>query len=311
MRQAGLLGDIAILIRVLGAGSVSAAAAQLGEAKSSVSDRIAALEERVGTPLLIRSRGGVRATQAGERLASAGGGLISDAETLLSDIRAGEGRLAGTLRLTCTVGVADAILVPLLAGFMAKHPAVSIDMLATDLIVDPRREGVDVAFRFGWLRRPEMGFVARRIGTYEGALVASPGYLASAGGPPQCAEALMRHAWIGSPAFGGMRQPLTLRDRAGRHHDLIMTCRIRTTAPTQQREWALAGLGITRLPRFLVADDLASGRLVHVLPDHRYDGPSLFAVYARENAGAARLRALLAHVQQAARAAPPGEQLVV
>jgi DNA-binding transcriptional LysR family regulator len=105
-------------------------------------------------------------------------------------------------------------------------------------------------------------------------------------------------------AFGGMRQPLTLRDCVGRRHDLIMTCRIRTTAPTQQREWALAGLGITRLPRFLVADDLASGRLVHVLPDHRYDGPSLFAVYARENAGAARLRALLAHVQHAARAAP-------
>ena len=156
---------------------------------------------------------------------------------------------------------------------------------------------MDVAFRFGWLRRPELGSVARRIGTYEGALVASPDYLSASGGPPRSAAALAGHAWIGSPAFGGMRQPLALQDAAGRRHDLMMTCRIRTTAPTQQREWALAGLGITRLPRFLVAEDLAAGRLAEVLPDHRYEGPSLFAVYAREAAGSIRVKALLAHLR--------------
>lgn len=300
MERSGLLGDLAVFARIVTAGSISAAAAQLGAAKSSVSARVAALEAQVGAKLLTRSRDGVRPTLAGERLAAAGLGLVAEAEALLADIHAAEHRLAGTLRITCMVGVADAVLIPLLAGFLARHPSLSVDVLATDLIIDPRREGIDVAFRFGWLRRPEDGFVARRIGTYEGALVASPAYLAAAE-PPSDAAALERHAWIGSPAFGGMRQPLVLHDGRGHRHDLNMTCRIRTTAPTQQREWALAGFGITRLPRFLVELDIAAGRLVQVLPDHRYDGPSLFAVYDRENARAPRLRALLAHLQEQVR----------
>ncbi|HYF08714.1 MAG TPA: LysR family transcriptional regulator [Acetobacteraceae bacterium] len=299
MTSSGLLGDLAVFVRVVTAGSVTAAAVQLGAAKSSVSARLAALEHAVGARLLTRSRQGVRPTPAGERLAAAGAALIADTEALLADIRAGEGRISGTLRVTCAVGVADALLVPMLAGFLAEHPALSIDVVATDLIMDPRREGIDVAFRFGWLRRPEHGFVARRIGTYEGALVASPAYLRATGGVPDSPLALAGLHWIGSPAFGGMRQSLTLWDAAGRRHEVTMTCRIRTTAPTQQREWALAGLGVTRLPRFLVAEDLAAGRLTHVLPDHRYEGPSLFAVYPRENARAARVRALLAHVQAA------------
>lgn len=302
MERSGLLGDLAVFARVVTAGSISTAAAQLGAAKSSVSVRIAALETQVGAKLLTRSRDGVRPTPAGERLVAAGRGLVAEAEALLADIRAGEHRLAGTLRITCIVGVADTVLVPLLAGFLARHPALSVDVLATDLIVDQRREGVDVAFRFGWIRRAEAGYVARRIGTYEGALVASPAYL-DAAGLPRDAAALEAHAWIGSPAFGGMRQSLMLQDGRGQRHDLTMTCRIRTTAPTQQREWALAGFGITRLPRFLVEADLAAGRLVHVLPDHRYEGPSLFAVYARENARAPRLRALLTHIQDQLRQA--------
>lgn len=297
MERSGLLGDLAIFARILSAGGISAAAAQLGMAKSSLSARMAALEEQVGVPLLLRSRGGVRPTQAGERLALAGRGLMAQAEAALAEVRGGEDRLAGTLRITCVVGVADVILVPLLAGFLEQHAGLSVDVLATDVIVDPRREGVDVAFRFGWLRRPEQGFIARRIGTYEGALVAAPDYIAAAGGPPDDAEELPKHAWIGSPAFGGMRQALRLLGPDGRRHDLQMTCRIRTTAPTQQREWALSGLGITRLPRFLVSEDLAAGRLVQVLSDHRYEGPSLFAVYAREAAGSARVKALLAHLR--------------
>lgn len=193
--------------------------------------------------------------------------------------------------------MADVILVPLLAGFLKQHAGLSVDVLATDVIVEPRREGGDIAFRFGWLRRPEQGFIARRIVTYEGALVAAPDYIAAAGRPPDDAAELPKHAWIGSPEFGGLRQALRLLGPDGRRHDLQMTCRIRTTAPTQQREWALAGLGITRLPRFLVSEDLAAGRLVQVLPDHRYEGPSLFALYAREAAGSARVKALLAHLR--------------
>jgi DNA-binding transcriptional LysR family regulator len=201
MERGGLLGDLAAFARVAAAGGISAAAAQLGVAKSSLSARIAALERRVGTPLLLRSRAGVRPTPAGERLAAEGRGLIAQAEALLGELRTERERLAGTLRVTCVVGVADAVLVPLLAGFLQRHPGLSINVLATDLIVDPRREGVDVAFRFGWLRRPELGSVARRIGTYGGALVASPGYLSARPAGRRAAPP----RWPGTP--GSARRP--------------------------------------------------------------------------------------------------------
>ncbi len=212
-------------------------------------------------------------------------------------MRAGEGAVHGHLRVACPVGIADAVLVPLLAGFLLHHPAVRLEVSATDSILDPREEGVDLAFRFGWLRGAELGLVARRIGTFEGVLCAAPGYLAAAGGPPASAADLARHAWIGFAGFGSARQTLALRDAAGRRHDVPLDCRVRTSSAMQVRDWALAGVGVTRLPLMLVQDHLRAGVLVRVLPDHRFEGPSLFAVYPRDRLRPARVRALVAYLQ--------------
>lgn len=299
-----LLGDLALLDRVVSAGGISAAAAALGAAKSSVSTRISALEAELGVRLLVRSRSGARPTPAGERLLDAGRRLRGEAEAAIAAARGGEDALAGTLRLSCPVGMADAVLVPLLAGFLAAHPALRLDVAATDRIVDPRQEGIDVAFRFGWLRGAELGLVARRIGAYEGVLCAAPGYLDAAGGAPRSLPELGRHAWIGYAGFGGERQALALWDEAGRRHEVALACRVRTSSAFQVRDWALAGIGITRLPLMLVADALAEGRLMRVLPRWRFEGPSLHAVYPRDRLRPARVRALLAHLQAQHRATP-------
>ncbi|MGK7865623.1 LysR substrate-binding domain-containing protein, partial [Falsiroseomonas sp. E2-1-a4] len=200
-----LLGDLALLERVVAAGGISAAAAALGTAKSSVSAQIAALEAEVGLRLLVRSSRGTRPTPAGERLLEAGRRLRDEAQAALAAARGDEGALAGTLRVSCPVGIADAVLVPLLASFLGEHPALRLDIAATDRIVDPRQEWIDVAFRFGWLRGAELGLVARRIGTFEGVLCASPTHLAAAGVPLRNVEDLGRHAWIGYAGFGGER----------------------------------------------------------------------------------------------------------
>lgn len=291
-----LLGDLAILDRVVTAGGISAAAAALGVAKSSVSARITALEAQLGVRLLIRSRSGVRPAPAGERLLKVGRRLQAEAEAALATARGGEDALAGTLRVSCPVGMADMVLVPLLATFLAAHPALRLDVAATDRIVDPRQEGIDVAFRFGWLRGAELGLVARRIGAFEGVLCATPSYLAEAGGAPRSPAELGGHAWIGYVGFGGERQILALWDETGRRHEIALTCRVRTSSAFQVRDWVLAGLGVTRLPMLLVDEHLAAGTLQRVLPGCRFEGPSLYAVYGRDRLRPARVRALLAHL---------------
>lgn len=292
-----LLGDLALFDRVVTAGSISAAASSLGLAKSSVSTRIAALEAALGVRLLVRARSGTRPTPAGERLLVAGYRLRAEADGVLAAARGEEGALAGLLRIACPVGMADAVLVPLLACFLAEHSELRLDVAATDRIIDPREEGIDVAFRFGWLRGAELGLVARRIGSFEGVLCATPAYLDAAGGPPNRAEDLSRRAWIGYAGFGGERQTLTLTDEGGKRHQIALTCRVRTSSAIQVRDWVLAGLGVTRLPLMLVQDHLATGALVRVLPRCRFEGPSLFAVYPRDRLRPTRVRALLAHIQ--------------
>lgn len=292
-----LLGDLALFDRVVAAGGISAAASTLGLAKSSVSTRIAALETALGVRLLIRARGGTRPTPAGERLLDAGQRLRAEADTVVAAARGEEGALDGMLRVSCPVGMADSVLVPLLASFLAAHPKLRLDVAATDRIVDPRAEGIDVAFRLGWLRGAELGLVARRIGSFEGVLCAAPAYLDAAGGAPGRADDLGRYAWIGYAGFGGERQTLTLTDDAGQRHQIALTCRVRTSSAIQVRDWVLAGLGVTRLPMMLVQEHLATGALVRVLPRCRFEGPSLFAVYPRDRLRPARVRALLAHVQ--------------
>lgn len=292
-----LLGDLALLERVVAAGGISAAAAALGTAKSSVSVRIAALEAQIGLRLLIRSSRGTRPTPAGERLLEAGRRLRADAQVALAAVRGEEGALAGTLRISSPVGMADAVLVPMLASFLAAHPAVRLDIAATDRIVDPRQEGIDVAFRFGWLGGAELGLVARRIGTFEGVLCAAPAYLASAGPALRDIEDLNRHAWIGYAGFGGERQTLLLTDENGKRHQVALTCRVRTSSAIQVRDWALAALGVTRLPMMLIEQQLTAGQLVRVLSQCRFDGPSLYAVYSRDRLRPARVQALLRHLQ--------------
>jgi DNA-binding transcriptional LysR family regulator len=290
-------GDLALLERVVTAGGISAAAAALGTAKSSVSARIGALEAQVGLRLLVRSSRGTRPTPAGERLLEAGRRLHAEVQAALAAARGDEAALAGTLRISCPVGMADSVLVPLLASFLAEHPALRLDIAATDRIVDPRQEGVDVAFRFGWLRGAELGLVARRIGTFEGVLCAAPAYLATVSGTLRNVEDLGRHAWIGYAGFGGERQTLLLTDESGRRHQVALTCRVRTSSAIQVRDWVLAALGVTRLPLMLIEPQLAAGQLVRVLSQCRFDGPSLYAVYSRDRLRPARVQALLGHLQ--------------
>lgn len=290
-----ILTDLHVLSSVVAAGGISAAAALAGVSKSSISTRVSRLESVVGVRLLSRSRTGAKPTNAGERLLELTRRVQGDLDEAIASIRSNEQDLAGELRLSCPAGIVDALIVPLLASFLEKQPAISVDVRATDEIIDPRQAGIDLAFRFGWLHGAESGLVARRIGTYQGMICASPKYLASR--PPILKPGdLLDAAWIGYSEFGGTSLRLKLRDRLGRSHSLQLTSRVRTSSALQVKSWALAGLGATRLPEFFIRDELASGTLVRLLPTYTFAEPSLYALYARDRYRPTRLRALVSHL---------------
>lgn len=288
MRHA--FADIEVFLKVVEAGSITAAAEQLGLAKSAVSARVAALEAGLGVRLLNRSKKGVVPTPAGERMKVHGHGLLSGLQQALDDVRKDEGEPSGQLRISIPAGIADDILVPVLSSFIQRHPRIRLDVLATDSVVDLRQSGVDLALRLGWIESGD--FVARKLAHYGESLVASPSYLGVH--PPITAlQDLARHSWIGYTGFGGTSQNLQLRDGGGRPQQVAIECRLRTSHAPSQKAWCLAGLGITRLPDFLLQQELDDGRLVPVLPQLRLDGPSLYAVYVADRYRPAGAKALV------------------
>ena len=297
--------ELSLFLKVVESGSVTAAAEQLGTAKSAVSTRIARFEAEVGVRLLTRSRKGVLTTAAGERMYAHGARLLAQQGEILEDVRRDEAEPSGQLRISVPAGIADDVLVPVLGRFLQQYTRVRLDVLATDSLVDLRQAGIDIALRFGWVQTGD--FIARKLATYEEFVVAAPAYLNNRE-PVRALADLARHNWVGYAGFGGATQKLEMRDANGRLQHVVVECRLRTSNAPSQKAWTVAGIGLTRLPRFLVEPELASGHLVRVLPSHRFDGPSLYAVYLTDRYRSAAAKAMLLFLEECLSASIGGGQ---
>ena len=276
--------------------SVSAAAADLDVGKSVVSKRIAQLESAVKATLFSRTTRKVALTPAGEAyLDFARRALLelSSAEERLHDLRT---ELTGQIRLTAAVSWGQLVLAKCLPEFLHLHPAIDIELLLIDRMVDLARERIDIALR--WTNASMPGVTATPVADIEWVVAAAPGYLAAAGIPvePQdlAAHSCMSYwressddAWV--LCAGTRRVQVRVR---GRYH----TNNAETVA-----EAALAGLGIALLPRYLCQLPLADGRLVHVLPSWTPEtifGTHIFALIPPERMRVRRNQVLLAFLRQ-------------
>jgi len=169
------LPGIWTLIRVIDAGSLSAAARQLGMTPSGVSKQLARLEQKLDTRLLQRTTRRVRPTEEGMALYRRCRPLfdaLAEAEESVREMRAS---LSGHLRITATPAFGRARLVPAVGEFAAAHPGVSVDVVLTARPMDLVEEGVDLAVREGAL--PDSSLVATKLGEVAIVLCASPAYL--------------------------------------------------------------------------------------------------------------------------------------
>lgn len=257
-------------VRVVETGSFTAAAERLQMAKSSVSETVRALEERLGVRLLDRTTRSVRPTEAGLKFYARCRRLIEDAEAARAEAQTLSEALSGRLRIGAPDAFASRFIVPALAGFLKSHPALAIDLVATAAQSKLVDEGLDLAIRI--VAAPHDNLVVRRIGKSRIIVVAAPAYLAVAG-DLNTPQELVNHSCIGF-------SPLPWRETWSIGGETISVEPVLLTNETESlRAAALAGLGLAAVPEWLVGDALAAGALTQVLADYETPESGVFAVY--------------------------------
>ncbi|WP_439824018.1 LysR family transcriptional regulator [Aeromonas caviae] len=250
----------AIFAAVVEAGSMTGAAKALGMTPSAVSQHISQLESQLGLPLLHRSTRRLSLTEAGEVVWQGCQSLqqtLNDTELRLSEVR---DSLLGEVRITAPVGMAGQPLARALSPLLQAHPGLCIQIIADDEKRDLIKDRIDVALRVGTLE--DSTLVARRLGQTRMLLCASPAYLARKGTPRSPAD-LLAHDWLASDMLGG---GILLLDEKGEAHKVKPKPRVLCNNVLPLRQFTLAGQGISLQPEGEIEEDLATGRLLALLP---------------------------------------------
>lgn len=259
------LADVAAFCRVVDLGSVTAAARASGESKGTVSRRVSRLEEVLSVALLRRERRRVEPTEEGVRYREKAGAALELLAEASGSVRGGEGEPSGLLRLTAPPGVASMLLPGVLAPFLARWPAVAVEIVTTETVLSFRDHRIDIALRAA-MSLPDSSLVAHRLIPLVPELVASPEYLTRRG-VPQTPEGLADHDLLLIPIERGGQRLALQAPGGGRVAEVFLEGRVRSHDVLVLRDLALAGGGITGLLPHTAAPDLAAGRLVRVLPE--------------------------------------------
>ena len=285
------IGDIALFLRVLDLGSISAAARSLDLSTAVASQRLKRLETSLGVRLLHRTTRRLHATPEGALLAEQGRVLVEDLESLGSGLRDAGASVAGTLRVTMSASFGRQYISPLLPRFLALHPRVRISVHLTDQVVDLVSEGFDLAIRIGALE--DSSLVARKLAPNRRVLCASPAYLARHGEPRSPID-LTAHECLQLFGSQGRQDVWRLRDADdGTEHVVRVQGRCESNYGELLRDAAVAGLGIALHSTWHVAEDLRAGRLKIVLPRYRPAETAISAVMPERRMVPPRVRAFV------------------
>jgi len=281
------LNQTAVFVKVVQAGSFSGAARLLGLPTSTVSNRVASLEKRLGVTLLQRTTRRLRLTDAGALYfehASTGLGHMLDAEAAVTE---SVGEPSGLLRVTAPADLGDHILGGIIARVRATQPKIRIDMVLVNRYVDLVAEGVDVAIRTGHLK--DSSLIAKSVGIARWAPFASPDYL-SAAPPLDSPQALRNHSCLQFTPLG--KDSWTLTDRNG-SVVVPLSGQVMVNDVRVVRAMAAAGAGVALLPLYLCREESARGQLTRVLTDWHAKADPIHIVYPRQRFMPPRLRAFI------------------
>ena len=260
------LASMAAFLRAVDLGSFAAAASALDMSPQMIAKHVAHLEARLGARLLNRSTRRQSLTEIGRAYAEQCRVVLAEAERadLVADAARGVPR--GMLRVNAPVSYGSCQVVPLITGYLRRHPGVEVDLVLSDRFTDLIEDGFEVLFRIGPLARTSLR--AHRLSQYQTVACASPGYLAEHGAPLTPADLGSHECLVyGRPDEPALDEWHFIRD--GRPHRVCVRGRLRVNTAQALLAAALDGFGIGLIAEDLVRDALVSGRLMRVLADHQ------------------------------------------
>jgi DNA-binding transcriptional LysR family regulator len=282
------LDAMRLFVRIVERRSFTLAAQDIGIPRSTVTQAIKQMEERLGVRLLQRNTRNVSPTLDGEAYYRRCLAIIADIED--ADGAFSGARPRGLLRIEVQGTLARHFLLPGLPGFLAQYPEIEISMSEGERWVDLVREGVDCVLRYGAL--PDSDMVARRVTMLEHLTCAAPAYL-DRFGTPRDLEALKDHRMIGRRSLTtGLLRPLEFLE-GGELRRIEVPATVSVTGTESFLATALLGLGLFQVPRFHAEAALASGDLIRVL--ERWEVPSapVSILYPRNRQLSPRVRVFI------------------
>lgn len=248
-------------VRIVEAGSLSAAAAQMGATQPTVSRRLQALERSLGTQLLQRSTHAMQLTEDGARCFTRAKELLGSWQAFEADLRGSHDVPEGTLRVMAPHAFGQQQLVGPLADYLRRYPRVAVEWLLHDGTPNFIADGIDCAIHVGTVEDPAV--VALKLAEIPRIVVAAPSVLGDAPLPRHATE-LGALPWLALRTF--YRNEISLQHSAGEQQRIALQPRISTDSLFALRNAALLGLGVCVASEWVVAEDVKAGRLLHLLP---------------------------------------------
>lgn len=289
------LDDIEAFLTVLETGSLSAAGLRLNLSKSVISKRVSDLEKTLGARLLNRSTRGVHATDIGLEFSQRARDILQQLDDAVASTAEDQARLCGQLRLAAPMSFGTMHLGPLLFDFLQQHPDLEMSLTLDDRKNDIEASGVDLAIRITQMK--DSTLIARRLALSPRLVCCSPAY-ASQHGLPANIEDIAHHRCIGySNVYSGQLWQFVPEAGGSQPRSVPVRSALVFNNGECMRDAAIAGLGLTLLPRFIVADALRDGRLINALPQDEPTPDTIYAMYPQRRYQPRKVRALVEYLE--------------
>jgi DNA-binding transcriptional LysR family regulator len=271
--------NMKIFVEVAEAGSFTAAANQLDATTGYVSRSVSELEAHLRTRLLNRTTRRIALTEAGERYLHRCHAILAsvlEAEAEASDAHA---KPVGTLKVHAMSSIGQNYVVPAIAAYQERYPAVTVDLTLSQNVPDLLEEGYDVALRVSPDALPDSNYISHKLGTVQSVLCAAPVYLEKHG-IPTSVDDLAHHIClqVAMPIFPSERWLLIGPE--GERELQLQNARFKVNVPDAMAAALHEGMGIGALPTLTIRSAFKSGSLIRVLPDYHLQHLHIYAVYA-------------------------------
>lgn len=280
-------------VRIVESGNLSAAALQLNTSQPTVSRRLQSLERMLGVTLILRSTHAMKLTDDGERCYEQAKQLLERWAALEDELRVGDAEPVGRLRVRAPHAFGQNQLIEPLTRYLQRYPHVTVDWILNDTRPDFIAEDVDCVIQVGHDNDPAT--IKVLLAEIPRIVVAAPSLLDKH--PVSQLEELAQAPWVALSLF--YRNEVVLRHGAdGSMQHLNIRPRMATDSLNALRMSALSGLGVAMVSSWIVADDLACGELVHVLPEWEAVALPVYLVYPYSSYYPARLRTFIAMIRE-------------